>query len=843
MSSGGQALYLAFDYINAYRFSIGLETVGAGRFPAMIDPTVIMWFTDAGALTTFENGKCTVTEKLTVPGLRTPGSSSYLEPFRWDQRLLTFALSPQNSPVNPEMILMSQNMNALHRSIENCMAVQKPPHPNVYPQIPVAITVRVAVTMEEISENEVVGRSQRIHLLPPTPKSPDDRSVARTFPIPEPMWVDHLSSQQRPRTAIPVITYSTVDASYSIPHNFPFDRFQMDQSNWADLLQRKSGTCWTLFVRNSGKEPNTLGSPFGFLKVSTQKQLHKNPSWKSMPPPTWKKQFYQYVSEIPVYYHAHVQNAMKKIGLGNVLQGAPFVDFGTLPICAQMNTVREQAKAEFGRFITAAAQSKRLEAEKQRLALLENKSAFSVVANTPEVLCVNAFDVPRDRVLMELNLLRTAFHQTTEKPFEKIGRIQEEQDLLHSVPIPEMGNYQTRKQQQPLRDPFETDEEMRIRANRDPFGNPWVRNSKPGQVASDRDEVSNEAMVMQNIDGAGNKLLNPQSPTFGGFSPSGIPRRKIRQRSNKFDETKRFDDQADTPGSDMESVTSDYSMASGFSAASFASAVSNASTTSTTRSIAERLPSLARGLTPVLLPPPATLTFDKFLQEGYDFTKTLASLRLKDDEPMVVIGQQPSVNSTIINQNGSRDNVEMAYQQQLPPQPQQPILPPRRASEEDAHGQEKPKSRDPRVRALELAAAKANSSQDSQTQGTSKRMDPRLVRMNSMEIHPSPASGSSAGSESTGTDSKTSRTPSSAAYLEPKLAKRKRSEETSSGMSGTQYGSSSTGNGSHHAELKLTDVNMMHEAKRARTSDSLQQHEQSQTRMPNDTRRRDSRDS
>jgi hypothetical protein len=72
---------------------------------------------------------------------------------------------------------------------------------------------------------------------------------------------------------------------------------------------------------------------------------------------------------------------------------------------------------------------------------------------------------------------------------------QQEKDVLHEIPIQEMGNYQTRMCH-PLRDPFESDVESKQR-EKNMFGNPYKKSAK--KLETTLDELEDEASIQNNV--------------------------------------------------------------------------------------------------------------------------------------------------------------------------------------------------------------------------------------------------------------------------------------------------------------------------------------------------------
>ncbi|KAJ3071558.1 Integrator complex subunit 6 [Podochytrium sp. JEL0797] len=575
ISNPGQAFNAAFDYLNAYRFQAGLETIGKGRYFASIESTVIMWFTDGGNFSFIDrqSNKCVVQNRLQISGLRTPGATSYMEPFRWDQKLHTFLLSPEGKLVHPEVAAMS---NATHsevyaiwtkdhmkRCIENCMGAQKPPHPDVFPQFASVTMSSVWVNMEEVadSSNPNPRKGFKLNIYP-------QNDQGHTFPLPESYAVTNLLNGPPLRSAIPTLTYTAHDAHYAIPHGFPYDRFNIEQGPFKELVSRstaasmasKQPPCWTLFARNSGNSEG-LGDPIGFLKVSAAsrgsgvmmyimpynfpklfkliEQLNKNPSMKTTPPPQWTKSFRHYLTEIPPYYHGKLRTMMGRIGLEHLLPSSLVPNVQDWPIATWLNTVTDQCKVEFGKFVSSVVEKSKIKAETQRRIALQTANPTTIIATTtssPPPLLTNAFDAPRSQILLELRLLQTHFtksmhlgasHNASSNAtsIKKLCRDQTALDLIHSVPISEMSNHHSKVYVAPLRDPFETDEEIAGKAKRDPFGNPWVTKkvgksvpivpSSPGVNAS---SPSPSAAASENGDESDDEISNEASLMAGGGS-------------------------------------------------------------------------------------------------------------------------------------------------------------------------------------------------------------------------------------------------------------------------------------------------------------------------------------
>ncbi|KAJ2002387.1 hypothetical protein H4R26_003636 [Coemansia thaxteri] len=89
--SGGMSLTALFNQLSLMRGAYDMDTYGYGRYPALNEPTHIVWLTDGASVVTSHG----VQNKLNLPVNTTPWVEAYVEPFRWDQRLILVFLHDQ----------------------------------------------------------------------------------------------------------------------------------------------------------------------------------------------------------------------------------------------------------------------------------------------------------------------------------------------------------------------------------------------------------------------------------------------------------------------------------------------------------------------------------------------------------------------------------------------------------------------------------------------------------------------------------------------------------------------------------------------------------------------------
>jgi hypothetical protein len=118
----------------------------------------------------------------------------------------------------------------------------------------------------------------------------------------------------------------------------------------------------------------------------------------------------------------------------------------------------------------------------EKLAQLASVSLTHLVSTLPVFekpkvnyeLTKNAFDIPVDKLSQNLAMVKTKIEEMNQNnPNRMLHLSESELELLHTVPIGEMGNYQeAMAKHERFRDPFE-DEQDRIEREKSLFGNPY----------------------------------------------------------------------------------------------------------------------------------------------------------------------------------------------------------------------------------------------------------------------------------------------------------------------------------------------------------------------------------
>ncbi|KAJ1972362.1 hypothetical protein H4R35_004718 [Dimargaris xerosporica] len=531
MFNGGAALGAIFDQLNLYRTIQDMDSFGLGRRPWASEPALIFWFTDGK---TMIQPSC-VTDKLNIPGLCGPGADRYLEPFRWDQRLITIYLDhPLAQMTEPQINAMCEVMGGatihvsslkrLQQCLDTLLGVAKPKE--VVPYVPYVLQPHgVLVNFDCLSGDPARANSKNHHKL--LVLTGNANRTTGFFPIPEAHWPD--GSPMPVRKAHPTILYHPIHQPVTIPSGFPFDKYVVENCPLTqELLKQPPSTYWQVFVPNSFKKQGG-GFTFGFLRINSLQtavnlyvlpynypalfilleNLRNLP--RQAPTPEWLADFEQYLNHTPLYYLHFLRTALNLYGLNQVasLQWSPEI----------------QAMVKRAEQMRAAVRT-----DSERLMLAARKQL--VVTSRPpksdptdhQSLVANAFDVGRDALVSRLSHMRETFMRDVLRNQRSAVRLAVNKDeRRHSVPIASMGLFQpimNKNMEQELRDPLADEEQLKF-MRRTLFGNPYVRLDKRSNLAPNNLDNVNEDNIAVDV----NEMTNPTTPT----SPS---RHRLRPRTS-----------------------------------------------------------------------------------------------------------------------------------------------------------------------------------------------------------------------------------------------------------------------------------------------------------------------
>ncbi|KAI5948371.1 Integrator complex subunit 6 [Manis javanica] len=148
----------------------------------------------------------------------------------------------------------------------------------------------------------------------------------------------------------------------------PFDKYELEPSPLTQfILERKSQTCWQVYVSNSAKH-SELGHPFGYLKANIALncvdllvmpynypillpllddffKLHK-----AKPTLKWRQSFESYLKTMPPYYLGPLNKAVKMMGAPSLI--ADSMEYGlSYSVVSYLKKLSQQAKIESDRVI------------------------------------------------------------------------------------------------------------------------------------------------------------------------------------------------------------------------------------------------------------------------------------------------------------------------------------------------------------------------------------------------------------------------------------------------------------------------------------------------------------
>jgi integrator complex subunit 6 len=400
MTTLGPSLKHSFDLLNLNRMQTGIDTYGQGRCPFYLEPSIIIVITDGGKLSSTSG----VLDELTLPmHSAVPGSEMTKEPFRWDQRLfalvlrLTGTVPPENSvnsnkvnataadasPINDmcEVTGGSSYSVASQRTLMVCLEeiVSKIQggvviHFEWIKSDPAAVD-NEEITLDENGEDKSKSWTSCRKMIYVQRSAQKGYSVGH-WPIPESFWPDLQNPTLPPRTAHPVVRFSTQDTQPLIVENLPFDKYEVESSPLTNVIltRKQPGTCWQCFIANSHKTIEN-GYPFGYLKASSD-MAHVNlfvlpynypvllPLLDDLmrvqhgkPGREWKKAFDEYLKNMPLYYAAPLKRALQRLGAPASLVPDSMETSLSFPILNHLKRLKNQAKAEFDKVITSIASS------------------------------------------------------------------------------------------------------------------------------------------------------------------------------------------------------------------------------------------------------------------------------------------------------------------------------------------------------------------------------------------------------------------------------------------------------------------------------------------------------
>ncbi|XP_039250489.2 integrator complex subunit 6-B-like isoform X1 [Styela clava] len=574
----GQALRTSFDLLSVNRLVSGIDTYGQGRSPFFLEPAMIIAITDGGKLSN-KNG---VQTELHLPmNDPLPGSELTKEPFRWDQRLFSLVLRlPATTTQEPEQLgsvpsdrspislmcevtggrsysvtsqkTLMQCLDSLVQKVQGGVVVHfecidpekrllnEVRQPNgLIPGKANGGTNSRSVSPNPLSDpsgnNTGWASLHRMIYVRPSPKS---GIPIGHWPLPEAFWPDPNAPSLIPRTAHPILRFSSCETEPLLVTNFPYDKYELEPSPLTQVLLEKKNpnTCWQVYVDNSGKYSDNSPPPCGYLKASSNlscvnlfvmpynypvllpliNKLIKN---KMKMIPSLRVELEDYLKMLPSYYIGAVRKAMRQLGVPNLVPDSLEVGLSH-SVLSYFKKLKQQAKASADRIMNSVGhippyvnKGISISGRYNTLSVTQlpnfNQILASVTENAslmPKVdlnefpnfhigvnsgdgmkgrrMYHNAFDVPRSQLLNQVRKMKVNFHRVLSSNQLTRIRLQDKAEL-HNQPISTMGNYQEylKKFPQPLRE-LDPDTPKRLHT----FGNPFKLAKEKGMMIDETED-------------------------------------------------------------------------------------------------------------------------------------------------------------------------------------------------------------------------------------------------------------------------------------------------------------------------------------------------------------------
>lgn len=327
------------------------------------------------------------------------------------------------------------------------------------------------------------------------PRSAQKGFAVGFWPIPESFWPEFSQVTLPARSAHPNVKFTCTGQEPMVIENLPFDKYELEPSPLTKyILARKQPTvCWQVFVANSYKN-SEVGHPFGYLKASTNltcvnlfvmpynypvllpllEELFKVHRLK--PTNEWRTQFQNYMRTMPAYYAAPLRRALTRMGIPVALAQTLIPDNAenslNNSLLNYLKRLKSQAKTEFDKLcndvLSKQNSSSKLSTGNNENVLITVRSIikkdilshpllqdkfptqrdqlqdyinFVVGVETGNMNMYqsyrNPFDIPRDRLLDQVIRMRSNFLHTSPAQTKLM-----DDDLMHSMPVNQMGNYQ-----------------------------------------------------------------------------------------------------------------------------------------------------------------------------------------------------------------------------------------------------------------------------------------------------------------------------------------------------------------------------------------------------------------
>ena len=594
----------AFDWLHQSRMVSGVDCLGQGMLPYMMEPALVVLLTD----TTDADALAELPAPLGRSSL--PGGEYFREAFRWDHTLHALQL---RMPAVAETV---DGTNAAAAAYEvgarespmaslceetggRCWAVGGlRPLLNTVERIAthasgVRVNIKIMSTSgHESSSSRQQGLSHRpLHFragsnyLWPIPEiaqgQPRPEAAAGMAPA-DALHHHHQQQQQQqqqvaiacPRDAHPTLLCVSTQVNGQVPGALSGDSYDLDCPALAKIMRDEGASCWQL--RCFTNPERRRNEPIGLVRLArhgfaltvqilpyryttliplVEKLLAIPAASRHAPPVALRREFDRYCASCPPYYFGQLRHIMRAMGVPSSFVPEP-KNALTAPQMQSLSRIRHLSRTAHERQMALvnelmAANLGRREggragagagAAAAGAAAAPNKISSSPIFTSP-------FDIPRDQLLRQVSLFSTrlgAGHANNKAAAmavaKAIGKLDE--DLTtHSVPVAQMGDYMaTAMRKAPPRDPRAEVSDAQFRPS---FGNPFQRiSASRGGNADELDEAAYERGILGGDRQADAKRARPGAPPPPPSSSSPAAPPRAREAGEKRRQPQRPDERA-----------------------------------------------------------------------------------------------------------------------------------------------------------------------------------------------------------------------------------------------------------------------------------------------------------
>ncbi|KAJ6236739.1 integrator complex subunit 6 [Anaeramoeba flamelloides] len=593
----------SFEILNKFRFLTQCDNFGNGYCPWMSETGVVIFFTDGGMISDFNKTKEHVkipsskeagfelslepfrwdqrvyTISLEISGLNSPNSKIDIE----NKNKLNIKQNPVfvMSDITAGKVFVADSLRNLLHIMDNIqknylrswVTVNFEPIPKVHQQ---------QQQMNMYNNNLQINNETRNHLQYNNNMNNENnnetgqRQIPKlhytllivknrngNWPIPEQHWLKPNFLNLPQRQSQPLIWIDQDPCEHSVIPNFPIDSYELAPSTLTEyfLSFNNPKLCWKVYTPRIG-ENNTqmIGRTFGFIKQSTEKpvikiyilpynwpvlfRLLRNLNTTNISQRitfnNWKREFEQYLLNIPFYYIIPLNNYLNNIGRSNMISDQFIRKYGrpNPTISKYLIRLKHQAKQENEKIQNSLnefnQQNNRKHFQENSRNNSSSKNSFSNFQlldkrdglqsniklkmdnyqkfnfnnkltndNFENNINFNPFDIGKENLESEFLKIKSRWFNFSNK---------NEVDQKFKVKISEMGNYSHEMRKRQTLRPFDEKEEEKMLNNKNKnfFGNPFKQGWDEG-LDTEIDEMNEARNVQQQYQNRSTKRKSRKS--------------------------------------------------------------------------------------------------------------------------------------------------------------------------------------------------------------------------------------------------------------------------------------------------------------------------------------------